>query len=121
MYNLINSTEEALIDQFNDNESYSSHYTKNNKHNSDKKQKPKRYCSYHKTNTHDDENCRAIKDRTNNKDKFHKKFDNDKGCNSLIKEPKRDNQTLEIETIINNRSYNFLLTRDQLIHTSTKK
>ncbi|KAG0435296.1 hypothetical protein DMUE_4785, partial [Dictyocoela muelleri] len=110
MFTIIDTTEEALNEQLSETLIKS----KSNKsgfksHKTQTKNESKKFCSYHKTNTHDDTTCRAIKKENKLKIYNSNREKDQKRCNPMIKESKVETQTLETEVTINDKSYIFLL------------
>ncbi|KAG0436924.1 hypothetical protein DMUE_3970 [Dictyocoela muelleri] len=58
MYNLINTTEETLIEQLRNSQARKSKSRENKKH-----ERKKSYCHYHEVTTHDSKECRALKSK----------------------------------------------------------
>ncbi|KAG0437573.1 hypothetical protein DMUE_3610 [Dictyocoela muelleri] len=68
MYDLIYSSEKALLDQITDFKSTKKNFHEKQRHN--KRSEPQKYCSYHNTNTHDITNCRANNKKTEGEKKL---------------------------------------------------
>ncbi|KAG0431176.1 Retrovirus-related Pol polyprotein from transposon gypsy [Dictyocoela muelleri] len=102
MYNLINATEETLIEQLRNTQARKSKSRENNKH-----ERKKTYCHYHKVTTHDSKECRVLKSKK--ADTIYNSSGEDKTKNYSIKETIVIPTALEIKGQIQKTDVNVVL------------
>ncbi|KAG0442520.1 Retrovirus-related Pol polyprotein from transposon [Dictyocoela muelleri] len=107
MYELINTTEDTIIEQMRSHKiKEEKTYRKVSNEKAEENKKPVRvvskWCTFHKTATHSDTECRALK-KGGEKDKRNSDT-KPSSLNMLVQEPMKTLMTVEIETIYNDRS-----------------
>lgn len=103
IYNLIHTTEEMLAEQEASIGNKREDYKKRKNDFKRNEWKNEKYCSFHKTKTHDSSNCRVM-----NKNIKEKKEDHS-DRNAFIQEPIIHSKVLEIEGSINDHNSKFLI------------
>ncbi|KAG0442549.1 hypothetical protein DMUE_0191 [Dictyocoela muelleri] len=107
MYNLIDSTEEDQAEQLTTSQLDRPNEKGIRSMNSRNHNAKIIFCQYHKTNTYDKENCRALKrEEFNQREKIKNRENKNQRCNALMKESQTKNQTLEIDVNIIKTSIN---------------